>query len=1142
MTTGVPMQYIDSITMHNFKSFKHANIKFSKGFNCIVGANGSGKSNLCDSLLFALGESSLKRMRVPNTSLLINSFAKPKNDDGVKRAYVKIAFGGDNPIEVSRIIKSNNKIGYRLDGKHASRQEVIDVLKAYKSEINDTNIIVQGEISSMVNLNAKERRELIDVAAGIKEFNDKKDASMKELQKVEERANDARIVLNERKGFLDQLEKEKEDAEKYLQFTDTVKKASYTLLKIGEKQLESDFDTAAKNLNAAEERKKVLMAAANETSLVIEKHSTEKEALSKALAERSVELSGTNKILENINKDLAVKETESKSLKDRLVELENQAASSKKELLKIEGEMSTGIKALESAKKDLEEKSKALGSKEIYEADDSSSQISMIGKNQRRIDELSKQEEILSKQYMQTMFEIESMQKYMKEAGPDLQAKSAAYEKLLQSIKTHKDKIRELEQKTVSATKELEQFSSDAQKEGKAIDENYVESVNIRERIALAGGGPDRINDTLKKSLQNGFHGRAYELCSYDPKYDLAINAASTSRLNYLIVDTAEVADSAIKIIKAKQLGRASFIPIKELAVSHKEEKKGLDGLIDHVKFDKMFERAFSFIFANTYIVKSIAEAKSIGFGKGRFVTLEGDLIENSGVITGGYSKGLQSPAILESRLRALEEQKKEAGSRLDAINSKLDAKRREIALHQTAIMGSNMEANHLESNGQSIKQELEQLKARMDDSERKSSEFGRTSTELESKRELLLKELNALKAENSKIYASSGSDGKSKPKMDKAEIEKLKSLRLEVEQLKIRMATLAKEQEMQTARASEIAAEIKAKTEDGKETRKKLALFDSELMQLSKNRAEMQEKMGKSDASSQELYRKIQDMDSRISKLANDRGRNQADLEKTNRELIEQETRKVQIQTRINDIKAELLSYENVELLKDQTISELEAKRAIAKHDIEKLGPVNLKAPEVYGEKKRDVEEAKTKLAVLSSEKESIIAMIGEIESKKLSIFNETLANVNANFSKLYSYIFPGSIKLQLDNQKEPFNSGLSVIINSPKSRNTLIESLSGGEKILVMMMLIFAIQAHDPMAFYVFDEIDISLDKENSKKLSKLMKEISKRSQVIVISHNDSLITATDTAIGVVHRNGESKVVGLQLTPTESVAKVGV
>jgi chromosome segregation protein len=180
------MQYLDSIIIHNFKSFKHANIKFSKGFNCIVGANGSGKSNLCDALLFALGESSLKRMRVSNTALLINSFAKPKSDDGVKRAYVKIAFGGDNPLEIARIIKSNNKMGYRLNGKHATRQEVVEVLRAYRSEINDTNIIAQGEVSSMVSLNAKERRELIDVAAGIKEFNDKKEIAMKELQKVEE--------------------------------------------------------------------------------------------------------------------------------------------------------------------------------------------------------------------------------------------------------------------------------------------------------------------------------------------------------------------------------------------------------------------------------------------------------------------------------------------------------------------------------------------------------------------------------------------------------------------------------------------------------------------------------------------------------------------------------------------------------------------------------------------------------------------------------------------------------------------------------------------------------------------------------------------------------------------------------------------
>jgi chromosome segregation protein len=1136
MTTGVLMQYIDSIIMHNFKSFKHANIKFSRGFNCVVGANGSGKSNLCDSLLFALGESSLKRMRVPNTSLLINSFAKPKAEDGVKRAYVKIAFGGDSPLEVARIIKSNNKIGYRLNGKHATRQEVIDVLKAYKSEINDTNIIMQGEISSMVNLNARERRELIDVAAGIKEFNDKKDASMKELQKVEERANDARIVLNERKGFLDQLEKEKEDAEKYMQLTELVKRASYTILKNSERQSESDFNTTAENLTVAEERKKRSTAAMNETSLMIEKYSKEKDELSKALTERSVELSGTNKILESINKELAVKETESRSMKERLAESENQVLLSKKELEKIEKDIGEGLKALESAKKELEEKSGQLGSKEIYETE-SSSQISAIGRNQRRIDELYQQEEGTSKQFLQNKFEIEDVQKSLKDAAQEHQAGLSAQERFNSSIDSYKSRILELEQKMGAAAKILAQLSSDANKYSKAIDENYVESVNVRERIALSGGGSDRINETLKKNLQGGFYGRAYELCSYDQKYDLAVSAASMNRLSYLVVDTAEDADTAIKILKARQLGRASFIPIKEIAVSQKEENRKFDRLIDHVKFEKRFERAFNFIFANTYVVGSIGEAKSMGFGKGRFVTLDGELIEHSGIITGGSSKGLQSPAAMESRLRALEAEQKEAKSRLDSINLQLDAKRREIAGYQTEAMAHGMEIKHLESSLESVGQEVQLQKKRIAELEVKSSKFEGIGAELESKRDSLLRELNLLKGENDKIYASSNADGRSKAKIERGEIAKLKSLRAEVEGLRIKIATIAKEQEMQNARSSEINAAISAKADEGREIRKKLALFDNELMQLSKRKGEMQEKMGKSDASSQELYRKIQDLDSRISKSANDRGRCQGDLERINRELIEQETRKVQIQTRINDIKAELLSYQNVEMLKDQTVSELEAKRTIAKNDMEKLGAVNLKAPEVYGERKRDMEEAKSKLAVLSSEKESIIAMIGEIESKKLSIFNETLSDVNENFSKLYSYIFPGSTKLQLDDPKDPFNSGLSILINSPKSRNSVIESLSGGEKILIMMMLIFAIQAHDPMAFYVFDEIDISLDKENSKKLSKLMKEISKRSQVIVISHNDSLITATDTAIGVVHRSGESKVVGLQLTPTQSV-----
>ena len=1134
------MQYLDSIIIHNFKSFKHANIKFSKGFNCIVGANGSGKSNLCDSLLFALGESSLKRMRVPNTSLLINSFAKPKNDDGVKKAYVKITFGGDNPLEVSRIIKSNNKMGYKLNGKHATRQEVIEVLRAQRSEINDTNIIAQGEISSLVSLNSKERRELIDVAAGIKEFNDKKDIAMKELQKVEERANDARIVLGERKGFLEQLEKEKEDAEKYILLTETVKCISYTILKNSERQSESDFKTAAAALSAAEEKRKATNSGTAELTLTIEKISKDKEDLSKSLNERSVELSSANRLLEGINKEIAVKETESKSLKERLVEYDVQTGQSGKELKKLQEENASALRSIAIMKKELEEKEKHLSSKEVHSSENgNAAQISIIGRNQKRIDEFYQNEELLSKQLLQNRFEVEDIEKSIKAAREQISSKSTEYGSLLARIKEESAKISALK----DSMEKIQKFSSSTevqiQKQRKAMDENYSERVNIRERIAISGGASDRISDLLKRNIKDGFYGRAYELCSYDAKYDIAVNASAMSRLSYLVVDSAEIADESIKIIKAKQLGRASFIPINDIETARRDDRKNLDRLIDHIKFDRKFDAAFSYIFANTYIVKDIAEAKSIGFGKGRFVTLDGELVEQSGIISGGFSKSLQSPAILESRLRALEEQNKELDSELGRMNAQLEKSRKELAASQTDSFSSGVTIKHMQGIADSTNALIETANTRIKELGSKLLHAKKSGEDTESKRNSLLVELNKLRDENERIYELSGSDSvKQKGKQpDKTDLEMLKSLRAEVQQLKIKIAEISKEEEMKGVRISEINESVKSRHEEEKERRKRLAILDNDIIELGKRKSEIQQKAGKSDANSQELYRKIQELEAMLARHASERGKLQADLDKINREMIENETRKVQIQTRINDIKAELLSYQNTVAIKDVAMGELEAKRTIAKNDIERLGAVNLKAPEVYDAKKRDVDEASSKLLVLSNEKESIMGMINEIESKKLNIFNETLAEVNKNFGKLYGYVFDGNARLQLDNEKDIFNSGLSLIINSPKNRNNMVEALSGGEKTLVMMMLIFAIQTHNPMSFYIFDEIDFSLDKENSKKLSKLMKEISKRSQVIVISHNDSLITATDTAIGVVHRAGESRVVGLQLNPTQNI-----
>ena len=177
------MLYLKSMSIDRFKSFKHINVIFNKGFNCIVGPNGSGKSNIIDALLFSLGESSLHRLRVDRLQYLIRE-GSSRGAASMSKAHVKIELDGDEKMEITRGIRADGKTVYRLNGKRMTRQEVIEVLKKHSVHIDETSTIAQGEINKIIEANAKQRREFIDIAAGIQEFEYKKREAMQELEKV----------------------------------------------------------------------------------------------------------------------------------------------------------------------------------------------------------------------------------------------------------------------------------------------------------------------------------------------------------------------------------------------------------------------------------------------------------------------------------------------------------------------------------------------------------------------------------------------------------------------------------------------------------------------------------------------------------------------------------------------------------------------------------------------------------------------------------------------------------------------------------------------------------------------------------------------------------------------------------------------
>jgi len=450
--------------------------------------------------------------------------------------------------------------------------------------------------------------------------------------------------------------------------------------------------------------------------------------------------------------------------------------------------------------------------------------------------------------------------------------------------------------------------------------------------------------------------------------------------------------------------------------------------------------------------------------------------------------------------------------------------------------MRLGMEMKYAEEDAGKLSKEIQNtansLSTHEKERERLRTASGSTAKEFEE----IAHSIDALKRENERIYAMANSPEKRAAKMGKGELDAIKAMQARSEELTVSIATTGKESELIKGRLDELEAEIKKSAEERKSVAGVLSSLDASIAESRKRQEELQQKMKGHDATSAGLYKEVEAADSGLAKLAQEKGRLSSDLDRFSRDSIELKSRGSQLQTRIADIMAEISSYQGIDMLDEHGTEKLEAQLAVSKSEQEKLGAVNLKATELYLQKSHDAEEAKQKLGILENDKNSILSMINEVETKKLNVFTETLNVVNENFKKLYGYVSEDQACLSLENAKDPFNTGLMIYLSSKvKAKNS--ELMSGGEKALLMLMLIFAIHMRSPRSFYIFDEIDSMLDKENSKKLSKLLGELSKKSQMVVVSHNDSLITAADTAIGVVRRDGESQVVGLQLTEANAI-----
>ncbi len=1126
------MLYLKSLTIDRLKSFGHQELMFSKGFTCVVGPNGSGKSTICDSLLFGLGEKSLRRLRAERLDELIRNAGKGKKGE-LRRAYVRLEFAGDENISVTRMVRSDGKSKYKVNGKSMRRHEVLEILGRHGIRDDETNTIAQGEINTLSQMNAVDLRELVDAASGIREFEYKKAESLRELEKVDQKIGESRIMLSERSGFLSELASEKESAEKYLQMSSRLKSLTYSILIARKGAAEKTLAELEKALLESGAGIKERTTHMEEVNAQLDSLNGERQKLTKQLSDSTESIGSTNAKLESTNIQIAKLDAELNALAAsatdgaRGINVMNEEIASKKSSMDANSaRLSELQKKLAPLEKEVE------GLKAITEKFEG---------NPERIRELSADVDALEGGLSEKSSDVSRVEAEISITRNRKEAKELELASAKELLEGRKSESERLDKEYQSANKKRSEFVEKSaglaeklrtiETRISGIDEKLIE---LREKKAYAQPRSQGIADRLGSRFgrDQGFHGRVLDLCKYDPKHAYAIESAAGARFEYFVVDNIDTADVIIDYMKENRLGRATFIPIRELRHREDSREKALTHVLDLVSFDKQFGNVFSYVFGNTYLVGRIDEAKKHGVGKRRYVTSDGDIIEQVGVVSGGSASRSVSVGAINAQLQQMIDEKAELRASYDRMSRELSGARKAEAYADMEINGIKGKLNLSDVESAAHRKSIDAITKAIGELSSKEAELSKAlhrheaeRSSMEAKLKTMKKQLDDAVNETVEMTKRMAESGPSQEELDRAD-----RIRKELEGVRISIAELSKENKLLNARTHELAQQMKERKEALKDIESGMRGKKEERERLTAQRKEIETGIASRSGESKKIFARISQLDSEVEKVGARKGRLSAELGALERQASEAGIRKAQLETTLGDLKAELSIYKEGMELVSGNVQEMEKESAVLSSKLSELGNVNMRAPELYAEKAKDVEEAKSKVETLETERQAVMRMIEEIESKKLQTFMSTFNDVVINFKRFCGYVLNGEPSIGLTNAKEPFKSGLDISVLEGRTRKHL-SKLSGGEKALVLLILIFSIHMCKPAGLYVFDEVDTALDKENSKKLSLLIKQMSANAQFIVVSHNDSLITNADAAIGVAKSKDESKAVGLEI-----------
>ncbi len=1178
------MPYIKKIELKGFKSFGPQVVKIvlDKGFTAVTGPNGSGKTNVLDALLFALGELSTRRLRAETAAKLIFHGTDKVGFEKVKMAKVVIQFDntdGRMPVDtttvtISREVYRNGQSVYRLNGRRISRTHIMEILSMAGISSTSQNIILQGTITRLTDISPMERRKIIEDLIGIGQYDAEK-------AEAEEKLRTADISIRTAMGRIDEVQKRLDDLERERNELLKVNFIHVELKQLEAIKISSEMQRIQKKVEEVSSEAEKVKARVDKLRHIRDDYRSKRREVEgewRKLSSEIVEEGGSQvlrvqiKIGELKSKltELATKISSNKTSVEGLTRIrendQQQHQAIQKEIrenrLKIRHLRTEHDKILNQInEKQTEHDTLAQGAALLWEN---------LGENSKRIREIelkldsdNKRLAFLRSEYLKNQTAINVRTRRLRDLNERKERFAATFTELDRSYQELEKVQKEQRAQQKNLERTLERRIAQREAAGKEIAEagkiadsaheavvEFATQRELAETVASEEKALRSIEELGDLGVIPGVYGRLRSLAKIDKSYQNAIEAAAVGWLDAVVVKNFEAAFTCTETLRKMKLGRIKIIPLEGAATAKPlkiPQKEGVQGSAEgFIKSEKSYEPAVRFVFGDTLVVTDDKTAFNMAGEGFRTVTVDGDLYEVGGAFESGYYRApidfstiIPSDTAIKSldeAVSALQQHLSRRGDDINGFIEEIERTRVEIARLSDAIITLDREIVR-------VRRSVRRTRANV---KRVDHYIGKMTKEVEveksqiwvhrAERSSIAKEMRKLQNELVTL----------RRKTDPGHIQEMevKRERLSEEVITLRQKLGTSQTEISTLQSlfdnvlrvgyqnskiqtSKVETQLRRVEKEVEEALREREALKQELQQLEKSRIELSQSVFSAREGAKKFTGQIDDIDKELRKL--DAEYEQVD--RLNNQLqLGSQTSALQLEQYKSQLR--LSGYEQPLVVTPKQVEEAETSMKMMQLELERIGGVNQLALSHYADQISRYRELSMRMNELEKEKQAILIFMDEIDHKKRKVFIEAFEKINEKLKIYFSKVTGGGVAtLTIEKIDDPFSGGIDMIVQFPNKPSIVVSGASGGERSVSAVAFLFALREFTPASFYILDEIDAHLDAFHVSKLADLLVEESDKTQFIAITLKPEMVNKAQKVYGAYMRDGVSNIISAKL-----------